>query len=504
MVMKFVTAFFLLMAAVLPKAFSQHPDDKSTAKRLIEKSMEAMGKGWQSVKSISFDGYGYQGLIDQSERQEGPYIPVQIQRSILKDLPNGAFLVNQATQSYNFKDTSTLLFNGEAIAVKSGQGFAPARNGQELRDELNLSPELILSKALASPDLKYIKDTVFQKAKHSIIFFKSNGYPVRFFLNKETDLLSAVEITKPFNDDFSNIWGDVKKTIIYSFWMLLGNGVHYPLQWDTYLNDWYKESFLISSWKINPVIDAASLQITAKVKEDGKQLAGNENEAFKKKIEEGGKEIAPGVWFLAGICNSTIINQPDGIVVIESPLSSRYGELIIAKVNKLFPGKKIKALVSTSNAWLHIGGVRAFAAIPGIKIYHPARNRQILEKLLNAPFTTEPDILAKTLRPTYTLTGVTDTLAIGSGDTRLVMYAYQTETGDRQMMVYFPQYKLVYTSDLYQGSNTKDKYWNPHIVWEVYHSIMTRKINVQQFYSTHSRGLIPFKDLEKDVEAGMQ
>jgi hypothetical protein len=161
--------------------------------------------------------------------------------------------------------------------------------------------------------------------------------------------------------------------------------------------------------------------------------------------------------------------------------------------------KRIKALISTSNAWLHIGGIRAFAALPGIKIYHPARNRPIIEKLLKAPYITEPDAFAKILKPSFSLTGITDTLAVGTGNNRLVLYAYKTETGDRQMMVYFPQYKLVYTSDLYQGSDGKRKYWDPQIVWEVYHSIKTRKIVVQQFYSTHSPGLLAFKDFERDM-----
>jgi len=491
----------ILLVFLSSKAFSQQ--NHQIAKNLVEQSIQAMGAGWESVKTMSLDGYGYQNQIDQSERSEGPYIPEQIQRGILKDLTHNTSQVIQTVLSYTFGGTDTTVFNGEAIATKTGRTFVASQNGEELRDELNLSPEIALKKALVAQDLAYLKDTIFQKANHSIVSFRDNGFPVRLFLNKETGLISAVEIIKPFNQDFSGIWGDIKKTIIYSFWMLLDKGIHYPLQQDCYLNNYYKTSFLVNKWKINPEVSPEMLQIPEDVKEQSKQLADKQNEAFKQQVNKGGKEIVPGVWFINGLCNTTAIEQPDGIVVVESAFSSFYSDLIIAKVHALIPGKKIKALISTSDAWLHIGGMRSFAAIAGIKIYHPARNRPLLEKLLKAPYKTKPDVLAETADPSYTLNGVTDTLAIGTGSNRLVMYSYKTETGDRQMMVYFPQHKLLYTSDLYQGKYQGD-YWNKQIVWEVYHSVKTRKLDVQHFYAMHSRNLLDFKDLEKDVVTDME
>ena len=71
-------------------------------------------------------------------------------------------------------------------------------------------------------------------------------------------------------------------------------------------------------------------------------------------------------------------------------------------------------------------------------------------------------------------------------------------------MVYFPEHKMIYTSDLYQPKGPDGKFWNPHIVWEVYHSIEARKLDVQQFYAMHSNGLIPFSQLEDDVKKGME
>ena len=52
-----------------------------------------------------------------------------------------------------------------------------------------------------------------------------------------------------------------KKMVYYSFWDLLTRDVHYPLQTDTYINGYYKETFLINHWELNPRVSVDSLII---------------------------------------------------------------------------------------------------------------------------------------------------------------------------------------------------------------------------------------------------
>jgi hypothetical protein len=491
-------AFILFLFLIVVCKLLQAQTGKAEAQKLIAKAESAMGEGWKSVKTLSLEGYGYQNMIDESERPEGPFIPIRVSRSILKDLDKQYFKATEATTFFGFDNNSTLLFNSNVVARKIGSQITPTLRGDELRMDLNLAPEMVLKTASAASDLKFVKDTVYQRAGHSLLFFTYHGYPVRVFLNQETDLLTAVEITCPDHEDFGGIWGDTKRTVIYSFWALLGKGIHYPMQQDAYVNGWYKSSFLFNKWELNPEINTDSLMIPDSVKEQCQGLMKHQEEQMANGLAKS-EQIMPGVWFLPGFCNSTVIDQPDGVVVIEGTFSSQYGEAIINKALGLFPGKKIKALISTSDAWLHIGGVRSFAAIPGIAIYHPIRNEYILNKLLHANYITQPDVFAKTKKPSYTLIGVSDTMAIGSGNNRVVIYAYRTETGDRQMMVYFPHHKTLYTSDHYQPKGPDGKFWNEEIVDEVYHSIKQRGLDVKQFYAMHSAGLISFEDMANDA-----
>lgn len=489
-------SFFAILATMQVYGQVSHTP---TARQLIRQSLTAMGgEAWVSVKTLKLEGYGNSQVIDQSERPEGPFIPQQIKSTFIRDLVHNRGILTQSTLAFKYDFPETYVLDGSYIAMKNEGKLLPVIQDQTIQDEMFLAPEKVLSNALEANDLAYIKDTVVQQAQHALLSFHWGKYPVRFFLNRETLFLTAVSVTKPYKDNYLSIWGDSQKTTFYSCWDFIGKGLHYPLQQDCYINGWYKSSYMISNCQVNPIVNTDSVSIPDSIKGQEDRFAKGSSPAMQSRMDKQAKEIAPGIWLLLGPCNSTVIEQPDGIVVIEGSLSSAYGDLLIAKAHQLFPGKKIKALVSTSDAWLHIGGVRSFAALPGITIYHPYRNQFILQKLLRANYYTSPDAFASRPLHNYTLTGVRDSMVVGRGDNTLVLYSYRTETGDRQMMVYFPHHQLLYASDLYQPKGPDGQYFAPHCAWEVYHSIGSRKLTVKQFYGMHSVSLIEYSDLEND------
>src|SRR6185437_5773805 len=107
----------------------------------------------------------------------------------------------------------------------------------------------------------------------------------------------------------------------------------------------------------------------------------------------------------------------------------------------------IKALVTTSDAWPHIGGVREYVA-RGIPVYALDLNLPILRRLIAAKYDSEPDALARTRKePVFHV--VSSRTAVGSGANRFELLPLRTVTGERQMMLYFPALRLLYTSDLF-------------------------------------------------------
>ena len=65
---------------------------------------------------------------------------------------------------------------------------------------------------------------------------------------------------------------------------------------------------------------------------------------------------------LPGAFNVALVRQPDGVVVIEATTSGPYSAAVIAAAEKRFPGAKIKAVVTTSDAWPHVGGIREYVS----------------------------------------------------------------------------------------------------------------------------------------------
>jgi hypothetical protein len=193
-------------------------------------------------------------------------------------------------------------------------------------------------------------------------------------------------------------------------------------------------------------------------------------------------EIAPGVEYMLAGFSSTEIRQPDGIVILEPVVSSGYSAKMIEDAKKRFPGLPIKAVVTTSDSWPHIGGIREYAA-QGIPIYALDLNRPILTRLMAAPHRLHPDELAKHPRePKFTF--VSQRTTLGSGETRIELIPLRTVTGERQMMVYFPGAKLAYTSDLFSFGRDKSLFL-PQTAQEADAVILREKLDVDRVYGMH-------------------
>lgn len=492
----------IMMAALLIISLANAQQRiKPTAKEWVNRSIEVMGgNAWNDIKSFAYSGSGYQHAVEQSERPHGPYLPMILNRNVLKNLEKRQAQYLENASYYNTGNRTNYVIDGTYSALKMRNGsLFPWIKDNIVHDELTVAPEFILQDALHANDLHYQKDTVLQQVPNVILGFTLGKYPVRLFLSKETDFLTGVEITKPYGSGYLDIWGDSKKTTLYSFWNMLDKNIHYPLQSDTYVNGWYYSSFIISNWKLNAPVGGDSLSIPDSIRTIISALDKTTLSDYEKAMNEQSKELAPGVWYLPGPCNTTVVEQPDGLVVIEAGLNSGYGDLLLAKVAKMFPGKKIKAIASTSDAWLHIGGIRPFAALPGITIYHPERNTSILNRLLSATYTSKPDALAKSGNKNYRMKAVEDSMTVGTGTNKIVFYTFKTETGERMMMAYFPNHSLLYASDLFQPKQSDGKYWQPHYTWEVYTAIQKRNIQVKNFYAMHA-GVQSFAELEKDFK----
>jgi hypothetical protein len=198
--------------------------------------------------------------------------------------------------------------------------------------------------------------------------------------------------------------------------------------------------------------------------------------------------LAPGVVKVPGSWDIVEVQQSEGIVIIEGPLTSSYSDKVIADAKQRFDGAPIKAAITTSDSWPHIGGMREYAA-RGVPMYALDLNVPILERLFAAKYISSPDALARSpRRPTLRI--VSGKTVVGAGPNRLELYPLRTVSGERQMMVYFPAHKLLYTSDLFTIRD--GNVFLPQMVSECVDAVSREHLEVTAAFGMHY-DLLPWK-----------
>jgi hypothetical protein len=123
-----------------------------------------------------------------------------------------------------------------------------------------------------------------------------------------------------------------------------------------------------------------------------------------------------------------------------------------------------------------------------------SENKDIVQALLMANYKTVPDAWQRRADKNPTVKYIDQRTIIGNGTNRMELIPYRTEAGERMMMVYFPEHKLLYASDLLQPDN-----WQKHYSLEVIEAIQRENLVVDTIYAMHMRP-ITYATLLKQME----
>jgi hypothetical protein len=347
-------------------------------------------------------------------------------------------------------------------------------------ERLALSPERVLLTALDAPDVRLAHDVTLHGVPHAVVEFSVDGAPARLFISRWSHLPAALEYTGPLaRTGMALFLGDVTWRMAWSFWRLDRSGLRYPMQWDAQVNGMPDGTLMLHGLKVDADVDPALTAVPQAVaaKYDPKAPARDPAAIPLGKASE----IAPGVVQIESLWNTALVDQGDGIVVIEAPISSGYSARVLAEAARRYPGKRIKAVVTTSDSWPHLAGIREYAA-RGIPIYALDLNAPILRRWVAAPYTQRPDALqAHPRKADLRLVGART--VIGSGPNRIELYPLRGVTSERQMMAYFPQHRLLYGSDPFQKG--KDGYFGPQTVSELVQAVEREHLAVDRFFMMH-------------------
>jgi hypothetical protein len=439
----------------------------------------------EAIRTVHFVDTGHTLLIEQSYRQD-PFVVAYQHDAVTMDLAN-ARLKSDTVLSWPESDNDQFELKLTSVVGTDGGVYrqsgpdTPIGPGDLLdaRQLMALGPLRILLSAAKAKDLHYLPPEIVRSTSHPVLAFTWNAVPVRVLINPLNGLPDAVETTQQFPDMWY-FWGDVQQRIYFDNWKYM-QGLTLPTQLVNERNGVVWSSSQILEFTLNPPVDEALFKHDQAV-----AALSSESHKWNKTLKtDKAIELADGIVLYPGAWNATVIRQNDGLVILEAPISEHYISQIIAEARRRFPDLPVKAVLSTSDSWPHIGGVR-FAVAQNLPVYILDLNRQLLDKLVLAPHTIAPDSLSAasaTIKPQFN--AVTTRTVIGTGDNRVELFPLPGPSTERQYAVYFPARQLLYASDTL-ALNGDGSLYDPELMMEVNRIVMQEHLQVQKVYSMHS------------------
>jgi glyoxylase-like metal-dependent hydrolase (beta-lactamase superfamily II) len=487
--LKAVAGVLLVVVVATASVSAQGKGAAMPAAARIDQAIAAMGgeDRLRGLKSLTLETIGHGWALEQSERPEGPWLSIYLQRTEIRDHANRRLWSESQRRDWNFPKWSTpsAVVVVDSVAARTngqrwGAGAPFDLSGWE--ETQALAPERLLLTAKAAADLKALPDATMQRVQQHVLGFTWKALRLKLFLNAWTHLPTALEITR---NDRSDIWGDVLERRSYSFWTIEAGGLMFPRQTTTEWNNLPFQDETVTAVTIDAALDEAKFAIPEETKTQFAQLATRPSGMSSLTLDPSKAiELAPGIIQFPSGFNVNVVAQPDGLVIIEATTGSKFSAQVIAEAQKRYPGKPIKAVVTTSDAWPHVGGIREYAA-KGIPIYALDLNVSILSRIMEASHTLSPDSLsqapkAPVFRPVATRT------TIGTGDTRMEVIPVRGEYGERMMLIWFPGPKLLYSSDLLQRDRSGKSFFMMAMPAEVVDAAAREKLDgIDKVFGMH-------------------
>jgi hypothetical protein len=464
-----------------------------TPEQCVSAAMEAMGgrESLEKLASVRLQTVGHTLLTEQSYRQ-APWIASYDSAHVTLDLVKQRLLketkLTWPESDPNQSESDTTLVagpDGGVYHTKFGDSPCSLDDLDASREALELGPVRILLTAAGAGDLHYETAQVLRSTSHAVVAFTWRHVPVRILLNPFNHLPDAVETTRVFHD-FWYFWGDVRQRVYFDNWKLT-QGISYPTNAVIERNGILWRSTQALNVEFNVPLEEKSFEMTPGAVKQSAASPGWNRPFSNKQVTA----LAPGIDLYAGSWNATVVKEPDGIVILEAPISALYTQGVLKEARRRHPGMPVSAVLSTSDSWPHTGGVRLAVAM-GLPVYVLDLNVPLLDRMMTAPHTIEPDALQKSANskaPHWKI--VARKQEIGSGTNRIELYPLRGASTERQYMAYFPEHHLLYASDTL-ALNDDGSLYDPQLMHEVALAVKRENLAVETVFSMH-QGPMPWE-----------
>jgi glyoxylase-like metal-dependent hydrolase (beta-lactamase superfamily II) len=256
------------------------------------------------------------------------------------------------------------------------------RWGAITREQRLLNPHLYVRALLARPRLAdELRSRRLGGRRHRVLSVRGDVAPVRLFVDARSGRISRLTTV-----DHNYNRGDVATVVEYRGWRGAGDGVRFPRRVTIEQAGRTLHTERRTAVRANRAIDASRFRFPSGVQ--GRFDAALADRGARTTewlmtfahlgfVKDGpATEIAPrvvaaGSTLIQGNPNqSMIVEQQDGIVVVEGALHDYRAEALIEYVEDTYPGKPIRYVTGSHHHADHSGGMRPFVALGARPVVH--------------------------------------------------------------------------------------------------------------------------------------
>jgi glyoxylase-like metal-dependent hydrolase (beta-lactamase superfamily II) len=258
-------------------------------------------------------------------------------------------------------------------AAMTSDRWAAVRREQRL-----LNPQLLLRSVLARPSLaSTFPSRTLNGRLHRVLVIQDDVNPIRLYVDASTGRIDRLT-----TEDHQYFRRDVRLIVDYSGWRFVRSGgvrVRFPRTASIRLAGQTVHTETRTSIAINGAPNAARFRFPAGVRPTFSATLAARGARTTEWLmtfaqfgfpKDGPADqinpvpVAPGSTLITGIPNNTmIVEQSNGIVVVEGALNDFRAEALIRYINATFPGKPVRFVTASHHHADHSGGMRAFVAL---------------------------------------------------------------------------------------------------------------------------------------------
>lgn len=447
----------------------------------LEKALASIGgeEALQNLSTLSIEATGVRWRLDEQFSPGDPAGRVgafAVQMSY--DLEGDNLRLDYTRQGVAGERQVSEIIAGE-LGYIEGQDAAFGPPGEKemtsdrwastLKQQRLLNPHLILRDILADPSIASEGDEqLFNGSVHHLLVIEDEVAPITLYINADSG-----QIAKLATMENDHLRRDVPLEVFYYNWQQVGSeGLWFPAEVYLALDDEIVLKEIRTAIEVNPALESGLFEFPDGVEpvfDEELAMRGEFSHQFNQLFAAGGflkdgaqtqiveEEIAPGIFHLTDVANnSMVIEQENGIVVVEAPLHQYRSEAVIDWVKTTFPDKPISYVVSTHHHTDHSAGLRTYVAEGATVVVHEAAEA-FFEEILQADSTILPDALANNpVEATIETVPADGSFTIPDETQPVEVYPIENSHAEDMVIVYVPNEGIVFVSDLYSPTPGAD------------------------------------------------